>query len=149
MITEFITENEDDTIRLATDIAHKLEAPAVLTLSGALGAGKSVFARAIIRALTGNPAEEVPSPTFTLVQTYETAQDPLRHFDLYRLEKPEEVLELDWDDAMFDGLSLIEWPDKAGNFLPDDRIDISLEIIAEQKRRITITPQGETLLHAG
>lgn len=148
MITEFITESENDTIRLATDIAYKLEAPAVLTLSGALGAGKSVFARAIIRALTGNPAEEVPSPTFTLVQTYETAHGPLRHFDLYRLEKPEEVLELDWDDAMFDGLSLIEWPDKAGNFLPEDRIDISLEIIADQKRRITITPQGEALFHA-
>ena len=148
MITEFITESENDTTRLATNIAHKLEAPAVLTLSGTLGAGKSVFARAVIRALTGNEEEDVPSPTFTLVQGYDTAHGPLRHFDLYRLEAPEDVLQLDWDDAMFDGISLIEWPDKAGQFLPDDRIDINLEIITDQKRRITITPQGEALLNA-
>lgn len=101
----------------------------VIALWGGLGTGKTVFARAFIRART-NRNEEVPSPTFTLVQTYPVPSPPgclIYHFDLYRVEGPEEAWDLGFDEALADGVSLIEWPDRLGSLLPQDRLDIRLE----------------------
>jgi len=111
-------------------LAQALDVGDCVALYGDLGAGKTALARAVLRAL--GILEAVPSPTFTLVQEYETARLLVRHFDLYRLESPEEVLELGLDDALAEGAALIEWPERAGSYLPKDAL------------RITLTGDGET-----
>lgn len=115
--------DEQATARLGAAIAPRLRAGDVIALSGPLGAGKTTLARAIIGALTGRA--EAPSPTFTLVETYETADFPLFHFDLYRLEKAEDVWELGLEDAL-DGVSLIEWPERIERLLPASTLLIRL-----------------------
>lgn len=106
----------------------------IITLSGPLGAGKSVFARAFIRALAGADTE-VPSPTFTLVQRYDTPRFPLWHFDLYRLKQAEEILELGLEDALEQGVALIEWPEIAAHLLPPTARHIRLEPLGEPHLR--------------
>ncbi len=118
-------------------IAPFLHAGDVVYLTGDLGMGKSTLARGLIRALT-TADQDVPSPTFTLVQTYDTAAFVLWHLDLYRLTDPEETLELGLDDALADGALLIEWPDRLGHFGFDARLDISLE-----QANHTNSPYGE------
>ncbi len=122
---------------LATCLAPLLRAGDIMALSGELGAGKTFFARAIIQAL-GGPAE-VPSPTFTLVQTYDLKPAPVWHFDLYRLAKPEDAYELDIEDAFLEAISLIEWPERLGDLLPDDRLDVHLAFgDTEESRAVTL-----------
>lgn len=113
----------------------------VIALSGDLGAGKTEFARAFIRTLT-DPEEDVPSPTFTLVQTYEGTTAEIWHFDLYRLEHPEEIFELGIEDALHDAISLIEWPDRMGTYIPRDRLDVRLTITKGKNHR-----QAELIPH--
>ena len=115
----------DATNRFAAALAQRLGAGDILAFRGDLGAGKSTFARALIRALCGVETE-VPSPTFTLVQTYDGPACEIWHMDLYRLEDPEEALELDIEDAFHDAISLIEWPDRLGGYLPARHLEISL-----------------------
>ena len=106
------------TEQLATKIAPFLHRGDLLALYGDLGAGKTTFARALLhaRGVTG----EVPSPTFTLVQIYDTCTIPLYHFDLYRLKSATELDELGFDDAMADGIVVVEWPERAeGRLTPD------------------------------
>ncbi|WP_428644514.1 tRNA (adenosine(37)-N6)-threonylcarbamoyltransferase complex ATPase subunit type 1 TsaE [Roseibium sp.] len=110
--------DEAGTRQLANDLAMVLRPGDVLCLSGDLGAGKSTLTRALLRSLAGDPELEVPSPTFTLVQTYDFDRFDLSHFDLYRLEEPEELEELGLDDLLEEGAALIEWPEKADEFLP-------------------------------
>ncbi len=119
----------------------------VIALEGALGAGKTSLARAFIRALTapaGAPeTEEIPSPTFTLVQVYEREPAPVWHFDLYRLERPEEVYELGFEEALAGAISLIEWPGRLGDLLPDERLDVTLCFAEDNNgRHATITGHG-------
>ncbi len=109
----------------------------VIALWGDLGTGKTVLARAFIRALT-NAHEEVPSPTFTLVQTYDAPQGAIHHFDAYRLETPQEAFELGIEDAFCDGISLIEWPGRLGSLLPFVRLDIELIHGQEAQSRCAI-----------
>jgi len=118
---------------LAARLARALKAGDVVGLAGDLGAGKTTFARAVIRAL-GNESD-VPSPTFTLVQTYDTPAGTVWHFDLYRLEAPEEAFELALEDAFRDGITLIEWPERLGALLPRDRLEIRLAIVTGTERR--------------
>lgn len=117
------------TEELGAAIAPILRAGDVVLLAGPLGAGKSCLARGLIRALT-RPDEEVPSPTFTLVQTYE-AVVPLAHLDLYRLSRPEEVEELGLDEWLQSGAAAIEWPDRLGPRHYPDRLDIDMSIVGE------------------
>ena len=137
-------KNEKQTLSIAQKIAAQISAPCFIALSGDLGAGKSVLARAIIQNISNNPSQDVPSPTFTLVQQYETERGLIWHFDLYRLDQDIDVHELGWDDALFDGICLVEWPERAGHLLPEDRIDINLKVINANERIMTITAQGET-----
>lgn len=119
--------SEADTIALANRIAPLLRAGDVVLLAGPIGAGKSFFARALIRARLGNPAEEVPSPTFTVVQTYQADGVEIWHCDLYRLSSTQDVFELGLDDAFTQAICLIEWPDRLGNYAPADAIVLTFQ----------------------
>jgi tRNA threonylcarbamoyl adenosine modification protein YjeE len=138
-------DNEQATQRLVVDVANALEPGNMVTLSGDLGAGKTTFARALIRHLAGNPTISVPSPTFTLMQSYDLPRFPLVHADLYRLSSPEELAELGFDDLADDAVVLMEWPDRAAGFLPADRIDISFTLSPElglEYRDVRVTGYG-------
>ena len=137
---DFRLDHEADTARLGAALAGELRAHEAVCLSGPLGAGKSSLARGLIRALAGADTE-APSPTFTLVQTYETPRFPVAHFDLYRLEKPEEALELGLDEALDEGAAVIEWPERLGHLLPHDRLDVELHIHGAA-RRARLSPHG-------
>src|SRR5712671_3395260 len=102
-------EDEQATRRLMTDVAAAIEPGDLVTLSGDLGAGKTTFARALIRHLAGNDKIEVPSPTFTLMQSYELPRFTLVHADLYRLSGPAELAELGFDDIGDSAVMLLEW----------------------------------------
>lgn len=133
----------DATARLAAALALLLRAGDVVALEGDLGAGKTAFARALIRELTGR-GEEVPSPTFTLLQTYEALDFDIWHFDLYRLEKPEDAFELGIEDAMAEGVTLIEWPDRLGRYLPRERLVVRMDYADGEAARIaTLTGSGD------
>jgi tRNA threonylcarbamoyl adenosine modification protein YjeE len=119
--------DEAATVRLAEDVAAKLAIGDVIALKGDLGAGKTSFARALIRAVANDAALEVPSPTFTIVQTY-AARLPIAHFDLYRLGSADELEEVGFDEAVSEGVVLVEWPERAGDSLPANRLEIALEI---------------------
>lgn len=112
----------------------------VICLSGALGAGKTTLARGAIAAWTG-AEEEAPSPTFTLVQTYDGAKGELWHVDLYRLRGEEEVFELGLEEAFETAACLVEWPERLGGALPRDRLDIALEPSGEGRRAV-LTGRG-------
>ncbi len=137
--------DEHATRRLAIDVANALEAGDVVTLSGDLGAGKTTLARTLIRYLAGDPTIEVPSPSFTLMQSYDLPQFPLVHVDLYRVSGPAELAELGFDDLPERAVMLLEWPDRADGLLPPDRLDISLTLAPKLKlefRHARITGYG-------
>lgn len=133
-------DSEDDTRALGARLAKHLKRGDVIALNGDLAAGKTTLVRGLIQALLGRE-EEVPSPTYTLVQMYEAPDFPVWHFDLYRLEDPSGVHELGWDETQ-DGVALIEWPERAGSYLPAERLDVFLEISGEG-RRARLEPVGE------
>lgn len=124
VIQRFLAD-EAATARLGEDLAMGLRAGDIIALRGDLGAGKSTLARALIRALADDAGLEVPSPTFTLVQSYET-RVPVHHFDLYRLSSPDELDELGLDDALLHGAALVEWPERAGDRLRDAALTVEL-----------------------
>ena len=136
----FTSENESQTIELAQKLAKITKIGDVWALNGTLGVGKTVFARAFIQALSN--ATEVPSPTFTLLQTYATPEFDIYHYDLYRLEKPADVFELDVEEAFYSGVSLVEWPEKMGRFLPRDVWVVNFESEGDL-RKITIASIDE------
>lgn len=128
----------DDTDRLAMTLAPLLAAGDCVLLSGPIGAGKSQFARALIRARLGR-MEEVPSPSFTLVQTYPDTPD-IWHADLYRLSHPDEVRELGLDAAFASAICLVEWPDRLGRLTPPDALTLTLSAEAEGRRAVLTLP---------
>jgi len=119
--------SEAETAALAQKLAPFLRVQDILTLNGTLGAGKTAFARALIRALCGADIE-VPSPTFNLLLTYERAAAPVFHYDLYRLEDPEEVWELDIEEAFSSGITLIEWAENLQDLAPQNVLEITMQI---------------------
>jgi len=137
-----ILADEAATARLGEAVARVLQAGDVVCLSGPLGAGKSTLARALIRALT-TPDEDVPSPTFTLVQFYEGPRLKVAHFDLYRLTDPDEAYEIGLDEALDEGAALIEWPERLEGRLQGDRLDIEIALADDANgRRVRIVPHG-------
>ena len=138
-------DNEDATADMAARLSRLAGTGDVLALEGDLGTGKTMFARAFIRALTA-PDTEVPSPTFTLLQVYDDGPVPIHHFDLYRLETPDEAVELGIDDAFADGISLIEWPQRLGRLLPPGCLTISLSHgDSPERRRVRLSGWDERL----
>ncbi len=130
---------------LAARLAGLLRAGDAVLLEGPLGAGKSELARAVLRAAARDPALEVPSPTFTLVQSYDLPAGPAHHFDLYRLDGPDGLAELGWDEAR-EGIVLVEWPDRLGPERPSDALTITLApLAAEDARRATLSGWDERL----
>jgi tRNA threonylcarbamoyl adenosine modification protein YjeE len=137
--------DERATARFAADIACALELGDLVTLSGDLGAGKTTFARALIRTLAGDQTVEVPSPSFTLVQSYELPRFPLVHADLYRLAGAAELSELGFDDVPENAVVLMEWADRAAGLLPADRFDITFMLKpaqGPQAREVRYTGYG-------
>lgn len=126
------------TERLAARLAGLLRPGMAVLLEGPLGAGKSAFCRAVLRSLAGDPGLEVPSPTFTLVQSYDTARGAAHHLDLWRLAGPEGLDELGWDDLLRD-IVLVEWPDRLGPHVPGGALGVRLSIVGEEARVAVLT----------
>ena len=123
---------------LAARLASLVRPGDSLLLEGPLGAGKTALARAFLRAVTGDPLLEVPSPSYTLVQTYEAPVGLIHHYDLWRLDQSAQLHELDWDTAR-NGIVLVEWPDRLGPLRPDDGLTISLTPTDQDARTAALT----------
>ena len=136
----FYLQTEAQTEELGKQLAALARKRDVFALFGTLGMGKSVLARAFIQSLVGKI--DVPSPTFTLVQGYDAPEFEIYHFDLYRLKHPDEIFEIGVEEALYDGVSLIEWPEKMQGYLPKDVFRILIEPEGEG-RKVTITVSSE------
>ncbi len=131
---------------LARALAPRLAPGDTLLLQGQLGAGKSHFARALIRSLLGDDGAEIPSPTYTLVQSYDTPVGEVWHADLYRLTDPQELVELGLDIAMDDAICLIEWPDRIAPDWPAEAVCLLFETAPKDGREVTLhAPEGSDL----
>ena len=129
--------DERATEALGATLAARLKPGDVVGLKGHLGAGKTTLARAIIRAAAADPDLIVPSPTFTLVEVYDTPRGSYWHFDLYRLDDPQQVYELGWEEALAEGVILLEWPERLGPLLPQ-HLSVTLELASDDGRRAVL-----------
>lgn len=136
-IFDAILSDEDATHRFAQDIAAAVLPGDLIALDGDLGAGKTALCRALIHNLAGDDQLEVPSPTFALLQPYEL-RIPVRHFDLYRLANPDELEEIGFFDELDTSLTLVEWPSRAGDLLPDNHMVLSIEIQSGDARSVQL-----------
>ncbi|HTE80141.1 MAG TPA: tRNA (adenosine(37)-N6)-threonylcarbamoyltransferase complex ATPase subunit type 1 TsaE [Reyranella sp.] len=127
--------DERATDQLGATLAARLRIGDVVGLKGELGAGKTTLARAMLRAAAEDTQLIVPSPTFTLVEVYDTPRGSFWHFDLYRLETPEQVIELGWEEALAEGISIIEWPERLGPLLPK-HLSVTLEVDGDGRRAL-------------
>lgn len=136
-----VLPNDQDTARLGRWLARMLAPGDTVLLSGPVGAGKTHLARALIRAATGSD-QDVPSPSFTLVQTYDLPGTEIWHADLYRLSQPDEVIELGLDEAFGRAICLVEWPDRLGPLAPPDALHLALSHRDEGRRADLSGGQG-------
>lgn len=130
----------------AATIASVVRLGDAILLAGPLGAGKTAFARAFLRAAAEDPALDVPSPSFTLVQTYDTRRGKVHHFDLWRLDGPSALAELGWDDARED-IVLVEWPDRLGALTPSDALRLEFELADSAARTVRVEGWSGRLAH--
>ncbi|MBI3693940.1 MAG: tRNA (adenosine(37)-N6)-threonylcarbamoyltransferase complex ATPase subunit type 1 TsaE [Acidobacteria bacterium] len=134
----FLTRSEDETIAAGRELASKLRPPALVLLIGDLGSGKTTLAKGIISGLGAAPIEDVASPTFTLIHEY-GRQPKVFHVDLYRLDRVPELETLGLDDLWDqNAVVLIEWGEKFAPQLPEERVEVRLEYLSDQERRITV-----------
>lgn len=138
---------EQDTVRFAAQVSEILRPGDTILLSGDIGAGKSAFSRAVIRTKAGAEIE-VPSPTFTLVQTYDVAGIEIWHCDLYRLTHPDEAFELGLDEAFETAICLIEWPDRLGDLAPQNALKLHFYAL-ENGHSVTLTPNADWTARLG
>lgn len=137
----FTLNSETETALLARLISGMLRRGDTIALAGELGVGKTTFVRSLIQ--TELPGEEVPSPTFTLVQTYDAPKFRITHADLYRVKSKRELRELGFEEALEDGALFIEWPDRMSELLPADRLDIMIEVDeGAEERRFKLIGRG-------
>lgn len=136
MKIELITNSANDTIEFGKSVARAVEKGAVISLVGDLGAGKTTFTKGVARGL--GIMDNVTSPTFTILNEYVGEEKRLYHFDFYRIEDPDELVELGFEDYFpsADGLTIVEWVEKAPSVLPKKFYQISFEKIDDDKRRI-------------
>ena len=137
----FILDDLAATEQLGRRLAAMLRAGDSILLEGPLGAGKTALARALLRAVCDDPGLDVPSPSYTLVQTYQARDFLVSHFDLWRLDGPSGLIELGWDEAR-DGVVLVEWPDRLGSLAPDDALTLRLDPVADHPERRLATLSG-------
>ena len=136
------SHSEIETLTIAKNLSKTLNSKDIVFLNGPLGAGKSVMARGIIRSLTQNPLEDIPSPTFTLMQQYDTPAGILWHYDLYRLNQAEEIYETGWEDILYQDILLIEWAEKLDHLTPHRYINIEITPKQNDERIIDIQKVG-------
>jgi tRNA threonylcarbamoyladenosine biosynthesis protein TsaE len=140
-MVQLVLDGMQETEALARTLAGVLRRGDFIALAGALGAGKTTLARCIVQTLV--PGEEVPSPTFTLVQAYDAPGLRLAHADLYRLKTEREIVELGFDEALEAGVLVVEWPDRMGSLMPADRLDVILEVDdGVEERRVKLIGRG-------
>ena len=130
---QFISKTEEETFKIAAQLAKTATPGMVFALYGTLGAGKSAFCRGFIQSLCPL-VQDVPSPTFTILQTYESKDFDIYHFDMYRLKKEEEAFEIGIEDAFIDGVCLIEWPKYISHLIPEDIISIRISNLGDDNR---------------
>ena len=141
------THSLAETQTLAGCFASMLQAGMVVGLNGPLGAGKSAFARFVITAACPE-IDDIPSPTFTLVQTYESKTHlPIWHMDLYRLDAPEEAFALGIEDGFYEAACLVEWPDKLGGYWPDGAWSVTITPLSHTERHLEFTGPETALAH--
>ncbi len=129
---------------LAVKISRLIKTGDAILLSGPLGIGKTAFVRSFLRFICEDSEMEVPSPSFTLVQHYESPKFSLYHYDLWRLENEQDLIELDWDDAM-EGVVLVEWPERLQDFVPDGALHIDFSLHSDSGRRVVLSGWDERL----
>lgn len=134
------TKNELETAAIAAQIMSEALDNKIVFLQGDLGTGKTVFARSLIRCLAQNNVLEVPSPTFSLLQTYNSDYGEIWHYDLYRLKAPDEVYQLGWEEAIHEHITIIEWPERLGSLKPAEYLDIHISNVKDKpsERQIRI-----------
>ena len=141
----FVSHSENDTIKFADEFASKLDRHSIIVLSGDLGSGKTKFTEGVLRHF--GLEDEISSPTFTIVNEYDSGRLKLNHFDVYRVSDPDEIYAIGFDDYIFsDAVSIIEWANYIEEILPKDFLHIYIEKDLEKGedyRKITITPYGE------
>ena len=132
----FISNNEDESRRIAFELGKKAKPGEVYSVTGTLGAGKTLMAKEFARGL--GITDDITSPTFTILEEY-SGKIPFYHFDLYRIESPEEIELMGFEEYFYgNGVSWIEWAEKCGSLMPEKHISVTIEIISDEERRITL-----------
>ena len=141
-----IVQTEEETKEIAIKFANSIPRNCVICLNGDLGAGKTTFSRYFVQSLIkdNSISGEIPSPTFSLLQTYKFQKIIINHYDFYRLENDEDLIELDYANSVSRGICIIEWANKFPNALPKNRIEINIDLISNSKRSMKFKFFGNT-----